>query len=119
METKRLRTIQEPSQMEALLESFVCSVDLLPDGARKLLGRNELSSVLQRVAIHARKNDKAWGAWTDNHRTWLFVAEMSLALSRERGRPVLQIDEYGEDGELKDSACWLCVRDGEWKRCAN
>src|ERR1700680_2628799 len=42
VETEKLRTIQQPSQVAALLESFVWSVDILPDGARKLLDRSEL-----------------------------------------------------------------------------
>ena len=69
METTKLVAIQQPSQVEGLLESFVWGVDILPDGER---GR----------------------------------------------RPVLQVDAYGEDGELRDSAFWLAVGDGEWRRCA-
>jgi hypothetical protein len=118
MDTERLRTIQQPSSVEALLESFVSCVDMLPEGARKLRERSDLPSVLQRLALNAKKNDKAWAAWTDDRRTWFFAAEMSMALSRERGRPVLQVDAYGDDGQLLDSGCWLAVRDGEWKRCA-
>jgi hypothetical protein len=68
METTKLVAIQQPSQMEGLLESFVWGVHILPDG--------------------------------------------------ERGRPVLHVDAYGEHGELRDSAFWLAVGDGEWRRCA-
>jgi hypothetical protein len=119
VETEKLRTIQQPSQVEALLESFVWSVDILPDGARKLLDRSELPGPLQRLAVNLKKKDKIWGAWTDDRQhVWFFAAEMSLALSRERGRPVLQVDAFGEDGKLSESACWVAVRDGEWRRCA-
>ena len=118
MDTERLRTIQQPSQVEALLESFVASVDVLPDSARKLADLNELSLVLRQLAITAGEKDKVWGAWTDNHRTWLFTAELSLALSREHGRPALQVDMYGEHGQLTDSSNWLSARDGQWRRCA-
>jgi hypothetical protein len=43
---------------------------------------------------------------------------MSLPLSRERGTPVLSINRYGEDGELKDAGAWLVGPDGFWQRCA-
>lgn len=119
MDTKKLRTIQQPSGVEALLDSFVWGVDVLPDGARKIRDRSALPGVLQRLAINAQKKQKVWGAWTDDHRTWFFAADMSLPLSRERGRPVLQVDAYTEHGDLTESACWLAVRDGEWRRCAS
>lgn len=119
METARLRTIQQPSRVEALLESFVWHVYDLPDSVCKVQDRSELPGVLQRLSINAKKNEKTWGAWADRHRTWSFAAEMSLPLSRERGRPVLQVDAYAEDGQLTESGCWLSVRDGEWRRCAD
>jgi hypothetical protein len=44
---------------------------------------------------------------------------MSLALSRERGAPVLQVNRYEESGELKDAGSWMTDHDGTWRRCAD
>lgn len=118
METGRLLAIQQPSKVDTLLQSFVWSVDILPDGARRLHDRSELSSVHQHLVIKAKKKAKAWAAWTDDYRTWVFAAEMSLPLSRERGQPVLLVDAYGDDGNLIESACWVAARNGQWSRCA-
>lgn len=117
METMRLRAIQQPSSVEKLLDSFV--MDNLPEGTRKLRDRSELSAILQRIVLKATKQEKAWSAWSNDHQIWLFVAEMSLPLSRERGLPVLQIDCYGEYGELMKSASWVRNRDDKWRRCSD
>jgi hypothetical protein len=44
---------------------------------------------------------------------------MSLALSRERGAPVLLVNRYAESGELKDAGSWMTDHDGKWRRCAD
>jgi hypothetical protein len=43
---------------------------------------------------------------------------MSLALSCERGVPVLLVNAYGEDAELTDSGVWRYDLSGTWSRCA-
>jgi hypothetical protein len=78
-----------------------------------------LSSTLQRIVIQATKNEREWSSWTDNHRVWLFTAEMSLPLSRERGLPVLQVDWYGEHGNTTKSGSWVCNRGEQWQRCSD
>jgi hypothetical protein len=117
MDTMRLRSIQQPSRVDALLESYVFGLEHMPSDARRIFDRTELAGTLQKVAIRALKNQQSWGAWTDEHRTWFFTAEMSLPLSRERGRPVLQVSSYSEDGQIEESALWVSVRDGAWQRC--
>jgi hypothetical protein len=117
METVTLRVIQQPSGVEKLLESFV--MNDLPEGTRQLRDRGELSALLQRIVTQANKKDRAWSAWSDDHRIWLFTAEMSLPLSRERGLPVLQVNCHGEDGELIKSGSWVRNPEGKWQRCAD
>lgn len=118
METMRLRTIQQPSQLDALLESFVRSRGQVPADAHRVLDRSELPGALQRVAIRARKSGHAWAAWGDGPRLWFFTAEMSLDLSRERGQPVLQVTAHAEDGQIVESGPWVRVRDGQWQRAS-
>jgi hypothetical protein len=113
----RLRAIHQPSGVEKLLESFVVSD--LPKGTRQLRDRSELSVIMQRIVTQAIKKERVWSSWSDDHRTWLFTAEMSLPLSRERGVPVLQVNCYGEDGELMKSGSWVRDREGKWRRCSD
>jgi hypothetical protein len=42
---------------------------------------------------------------------------MSLALSRERGAPVLQVSHFGDGGTIEDSGCWMADQKGKWQRC--
>ncbi|HYM42423.1 MAG TPA: hypothetical protein VET46_06615 [Steroidobacteraceae bacterium] len=50
---------------------------------------------------------------------WLFVCEMSLALSRERGSPVIVVRQYNEDADVTDSGTWRFDTLGAWTRCAD
>ncbi len=119
METMRLRAIQMPSRVEELLDSFISSSTIVPSGSRKIRRGSDLPVVLQDLVVQSTKADREWSCWTDDHRIWLFTAEMSLDLSRERGCPVLQVNSYAEDGVLIESGSWLSDRDGKWRRCAD
>ncbi len=102
METVRLRKIQQPSQVERLLEGFVLRA---------------LSPQLQRVVQRATQKGNVWACWADSYNTWLFTREMSLPLSRERGAPVLRVYLYDEAGELKEPGIWVADQEGKWSRC--
>jgi len=118
MQTSRLRSLQQPSRVDELFAAFATSVDGVPERARKIDDDCQLGEALQRVAIAARNKQQTCGGWTDGIVIWFFTAELSLSLSRERGCPVLQVESYTEQGQLKDSASWACGRDGTWRRCA-
>jgi hypothetical protein len=49
---------------------------------------------------------------------WFFTAEMSLSLSRERGRPTLEVGSYNVDGAMKEWQLWVCLNDGTWQQCS-
>ncbi len=118
METMRLRAIQQPSRVEALLESFASSRGLLPADAYPVGGAEELTPELRTRVINMRQEDHVWRAWTDDRHVWFLSGELSLALSRERGRPVLHIRRYAEDGQLQDSGVWLQVQNRTWEQLA-
>ena len=119
METRRLRTLQQPSQLKKLLEAFVARGDLLPEGWYQIRDPAALPPALQGVLTWAVQEGRVWASWANAHQTWLFTCEMSLALSRERGAPVLQVNRYEESGELKDAGSWMTDQDGKWRRCAD
>ena len=119
MEMARLRFIQEPSRVERLLEVFSSNAHGLPEDSYQIRDRSVLSSVLQQLVIEAIGKQRAWCCRADGHRIWLFTAEMSLPLSRERDAPVLQVNSYAGSGELTDADFWVVEHEGKWRRCAD
>ena len=118
METLRLRTIQQPSRVERLLEALVTRGSLLPEGAYQIRDPEALPSDLQRTLIRETEKGHVWGCWARGLRTWLFTCAMPLASSRERRTPVLQVNLYDEAGELKEAGTWVTDYAGKWRRCS-
>lgn len=118
METLRLRTIQQPSRVERLLEAFVTRTSLLPEGAYQIRDPDCLPSDLRRTLIRETEKGHVWGCWARGLRTWLFTCELPLASSRERGAPILQVNLYDEVGQLKEAGTWVTDHAGKWHRCA-
>ena len=116
METVRLRKIQKPSRVERLLEAFAESANILPPDCYRIRDVRALSTVLQQLVDQAIHRKHAWGCWTDDKGIWLFTAEMSLPLSRKHGSPVLLVNQYREDGELKHSGACGADTEGKWGR---
>jgi hypothetical protein len=118
MQTMKLFAYQTPSRVEALLESFALHRAELPKGATQVVDRSDLPSILQKFAIQGQKKGQVWRAWMHRDLIWFLTAEMSLALSRERGLPTLQVGQYREDGRLKSWGHWVRLKDGTWQQCA-
>ena len=116
METNRLRKLQQPSQVERLLEILVLGSDIVPQAAYQIRDQSSVPRELRSIALRAAKKGQVWLCWAHSFRTWLFTGEMSLPLSRERGAPVLLVNLY-DDGGLKDSGPWMSDRHGKWSRC--
>jgi hypothetical protein len=114
----RLREIQCPSSVARLLTVLVTHARLIGEDVYELREAHALPAALRQLVRQAGKVGRAWCAWTNDHRIWLFTAEMSLSRSREHGSPVLYVTTYGEDGLLKDSGVWMCNRFGRWARCS-
>jgi hypothetical protein len=110
--------LSKPSSVELLLDLFVTRTNRVPKGAYQVRTHSALPQALKSLVQQAQLKQRAWGAWTDDKSTWFFTAEMSLALSRERGMPVLEINDYSEQGELRETGCWTHDKQGSWHRCA-
>jgi hypothetical protein len=119
METKRLRTIQQPSHLERLLDAYITRSDLLPKDAYQIRDPNAVVPLLRRIVLQATAEGRVWACWECGAEQWLFTAEMSLSLSRERGTPVLSLNRYSDHGELMETGNWLLDPDGFWRRCAD
>ncbi len=118
METIKLRTPQLPSQLELLLDSLVMNQHWVPADVPRVTDRSELSAASQKLAIKAVEADGTWRAWRSHDGIRLFIAEMSMELSRERGRPALKVSYYNDEGRLQQYSLWVQLTDGGWQRCA-
>jgi hypothetical protein len=119
VETRRLRKLQEPSQVERLLELVISRAQLVPDTAYPIRDPKALPPELQRIALQAVKEGRVWSCWAYGVQHWLFTGEMSLPASRERKKPVLRVNRYDDHGELNETGCWMADRDGRWGRCGD
>jgi hypothetical protein len=104
--------------IDRLLQSLIKYLDLVPIDADAVHDYSELpSDWLKEVVLAAPGAGRNWRGWMDNRlRVWLFVAELSLALSRRLGAPVLQVNFYRESG-LQERAFWSVDRHSKWRRC--
>jgi hypothetical protein len=118
METKRLRTIQQPLHLERLLDAYITRSDVVPKDSYQIRDPNAVVAPLRRILLRAGEEGRVWACWAYGVQQWLFTADMSLPLSRERGTPVLSIDRYSEDGELFETGACVVGPDGLWQRCA-
>lgn len=116
METLRLRRIQQqPSQLERLLTACVLRGKAIPKDCYRIRDSRALSSQLQAVVERAIKEGHVWACWADSDCAWLFTCEMSLALSRQRGAPVLDVHLYDQTGELKEAGKWVADPAENWR----
>lgn len=117
MDTMRLRTLSNPRQTQVLLEGCLAiGGPAFPAGTRRLQRMEELPPPLRRQAEARLGSDGVWLAWSDQRRVWFFTGEPSLALSRERKQPVLNVREFDERGELLEVASWVLTHSEGWKR---
>jgi hypothetical protein len=118
LKTRVLQSLQQPARVEEMLHEVVKSASLAPAEAAPIRDRDSLPAELRRIIAMATNVGQSWAAWKDDGgHIRLFVAELSLAASRERAAPVLQLDQYSEDGEMKATGQWV-EREGKWSRCA-
>ena len=115
METLRLRVLQDPDEVQRLLQLCIASAGLLPQDARPIRDAQSVPEQLRRVLTQATDRGRVWCCFAKGARAWLFTAEMCLALARERGTPVLQVTCYSDD-LLESSATWTTDPRGAWHR---
>lgn len=119
METLRMRRILQPSRVERLLDALVLRGCALPEGVYRIRDPKALTHEMREIVNHALQLGQVWSCWADGLHAWLFTGQLSLPLSSERGKPVLQVSRYGEEGALKDSGSWMPNWEGKWHRCAD
>ena len=105
MEDLWLEKIQQPAQVERLLEAFATRSGLLPEGAYRIRDPLALPDGLRRALTYVVT--RVWVCFSQGSRYWLFAGAVSPALSRLRNAPVLHVNSYCEDGAmLIDVRAW-------------
>jgi hypothetical protein len=117
VQTMKLRTLQKPTRVEVMLKSLVTSNNWVSSRDQLIHEPSDLPAALQKLARKSAKGDGSSLAWLRRDGVRLFVGEMSLELSKERGCPVLQVRQHSEDGALQDYSIWVQLTEGTWKRC--
>jgi hypothetical protein len=119
METRRLRKLQQPSQVERLLDTLISRAKLVPADSYPIRDPKTLPADLRRIALQSVTEGQVWACWVLGLQHWLFTAAISLDGSRERKKPVLRVNCYDDQGELTDTGCWMADPDGQWGRCSD
>ncbi len=115
MQTLRLRTLVDPRQAQILLDSYVARTAALPAAANKQPDPARLPQVFGDRIDHAESEGAVWSAWTSGPDAWLFVAQLNLHRSRERGQPVLEIESYDYERRTRNRLVALRKPDGAWQ----
>jgi hypothetical protein len=119
VETVRLQKIQQPSRVQRLLQAFISRSDIVPSDSYEISDAKDLPEPLRKVRTRASRQGRVWSCWASRSHVWLFTCDMSLARSRERGVPVLEVSVHDENGELTDSGSWMIDSHGNWMRCGD
>jgi hypothetical protein len=117
MSTLRLRTMQQPTQVERLLEALVTHQGLIPADWYRIRDPDSLPPQLQLLLRRETNDGRTWLCWSNNSDVMLFTCEPSLPWSSRRAALVLQVNRYDKDGGLIDTGFWKPASHGDWQRC--
>lgn len=115
METRRLRTLQQPSMVKMLHESLLDRLNRPSPEAKRIADRSDLPMALQRLAITVSKEGGSWAARHIGDCIEFCTAEMSLDHSREHGQTVLKVATYDPSGRIQKSEVWAQPANGAWR----
>ncbi len=88
----------------------------VPQGATQISNPAELSSKLQKIVRALSKESAVWFAFSTAFSVRLFTAEVEFDLSRDRGKPMMRLREYNDQGRVTNSDLWVRLSNDEWTR---
>ena len=115
METRRLQTLVDPRQAQILLDAYITTTALLPKDARQRSDPAKLPLAFQDPIEQAEVQGSVWSAWTCGGDAWLFICQLNLHRSRERGQPVLEVETYDHERRTKSRRVVLRGPNGTWQ----
>ena len=117
LKTQVLKSIQDPNETLELLVSFATHVLRVPESAPRITRLDDLPLQLRRHIGIGPGKQYVWFAWYAGEQVSLVTGAFSLELSRERGRPVLEVRSYDAEGLLDEAATWVRTDATSWARC--
>lgn len=114
MQTQRLATLTNPTEVEHLLDSYVGGSGTLPRAARKRDDWKGLPAELRHFAAQAISDGYVCSVWTDGEQTWFFAGSLALERAREVGRPVLEVHRFDGAVSARQSVVAARLPDGSW-----
>lgn len=97
---------------------MIGSTRLIPAGAAPVTSTALLPSRLRLLSRSIERRHCIWRSWSDDVRIWFFECTFSLELSRERGKPVIELREYDEIGNIRQSLTFVSTAGHGWEKCA-
>jgi hypothetical protein len=118
METMRLRRKQNPDvYREESVDACVRGRRMVPRDAVQVTSLSELTIPLRRLAhLNVLAEAAVWRAWSIAEAIWFVTGATNLELSRERGRPVLQMRVYNREGTLQEALTCVQTPASVWER---
>jgi hypothetical protein len=110
-----LEKIQQPAQVERLLEAFAMRSGLLPERAYRVRDPVAFPEKLRQLLTQAGEHVSL--CFSLGSYSWLFTGMVSVALSEERNAPVLWVNAYSGEGALIEVGAFTVDHDGKWHRC--
>lgn len=101
----------------ALLDAYISKTVDLPEYSYKVRNPRELPQSLRGVVDRATAHGETWSCRAYGSHRWLFTCAMSLALSCERGAPVILARQFDEEADVRDAGTWRFDALGAWTRC--
>jgi hypothetical protein len=110
-----LEKMQQPAQVERLLEGFAMRSGLLPESAHRIRDPAAFPGKLRRLLTEAGEHVSL--CFAHGSQSWLLTGMVSVALSRECNTPALWVNAYSGDGVLIEVGAWTVDHDGKRHRC--
>jgi hypothetical protein len=114
MDTVRVRTLREHSQVRTLLRALLESARLFPPGSQLIDFTNELPAELSFALERVQSEGRAWQAWRRGNDVGAVSAELDETVSRIQGLPVLLLFHHDDRGLVTKTSSWMGRQSGEW-----
>jgi hypothetical protein len=112
-----LLKIQEPSEVERLLEAFAARSGIIAEGSYRVRDPERVPERLRRLL--PRHSTHKWVCLSHGTGSWLVTGTIFAGLSQRWNAPVLWLSAYRGDGRLVELGVWIVEQKGTWRRCTS
>jgi len=116
LESLGAQTIQIPDRSAGLLPSYAQHVLGVTAPAHRLRRSEQLPPHLRRHVGIGPGKFPVWCAWNSGEQILLLTGALVPERSQKRGRPVLEIRRYTQNGVLEETSTWVRTSLEYWTR---